>query len=688
MNNVDRYLGKRLEGRYEIQELIGMGGMANVYKAWDSIDQQTVAVKILRDEYLTNEEFLRRFKNESKAIAVLSHPNIVKVYDVSFTNRVHSIVMEYIDGITLKDYIERQGALSWKEAIHFTLQILRALQHAHEKGIVHRDIKPPNIMLLQNGTIKVTDFGIARFARSEVKTITDRAIGSVHYISPEQAMGDNTDEKSDIYSVGVMLFEMLTGTLPFEAETAVSVAIKQIESQARRPTEINPNIPRGLEDITIKAMQKDARQRYQSAAEMIADIERFKQDPSIQFEYKYMTSNNPQATRKKYRRAINETRGEEEHRQQAPSPKRRRRTPYLPILTGVTFAFVLASLAFVGMMVWLNNPFTQVPEIELDNLVGMKFETAKEQYADQFELVQEVVASNEEYGKGIIFEQDPKAGRTIREGSTVKVRVSDGQQIIRIPNFESRVAEQAILKLEELGLVVEERHQYHDEIPAGSVIYTDPSRDYEVAPGTKVIVHISLGPDEPATNVPNVKGLTIDRAKQLLESKGLRVGEVTEEDSADPEGTVIAQDPGAGSLQLEGTAVNLIISRGQESGFQRAFITVPLPELNQDCLLQAYRDGDLVHQEILNPAVDERNWKPWFEGDESDESVRIDIYVNEELYRSYEMDFSTRPPQYVDLTGGGSSGSGSGSSRPEESESSGPPPGMWDFGDDFDRADH
>ncbi len=283
---MDKYIGKRLEGRYEIQELIGMGGMANVYKAHDVIDDRPVAVKILRDEFVGNTEFLRRFKNESKAIAVLSHPNIVRVYDVTFTSRVNSIIMEYIDGITLKDYIERQSVLTWKEAVHFTLQILRALQHAHDKGIVHRDIKPQNIMLLQNGTIKVTDFGIARFARSEVKTITDRAIGSVHYISPEQAMGDNTDEKADIYSVGVMLFEMLTGRLPFEADSPVSVALKQIQSQAVRPTSLNPDIPAGLEDITVRAMQKDAYKRYSSAAEMISDIEEFKRNPSIHFEYK------------------------------------------------------------------------------------------------------------------------------------------------------------------------------------------------------------------------------------------------------------------------------------------------------------------------------------------------------------------------------------------------------------------
>ena len=292
---MDKYIGKRLDGRYEIRELIGVGGMAYVYKAYDTIDDRIVAVKILKDEFLANEEFTRRFKNESKAIAILSHPNIVKVYDVSFGDRLQYIVMEYIDGITLKEYIDQQKDIRWKEAVHFTVQILRALQHAHDKGIVHRDIKPQNIMLLPDGTIKVTDFGIARFARSDVRATSaeEKAIGSVHYISPEQARGEITDEKADIYSVGVMLYEMLTGQLPFEADNAVSIAIMQMQAEPKRPSEINSDIPEGLEEITLKAMQKDPAKRYQSAAEMLYDIDEFKRNPSIHFEYKYFVDETP-----------------------------------------------------------------------------------------------------------------------------------------------------------------------------------------------------------------------------------------------------------------------------------------------------------------------------------------------------------------------------------------------------------
>ena len=281
LNNVqskDKYTDKRLDGRYEIQELIGVGGMAAVYKAYDNLDEKFIAVKIFKDEFLDNKEFIRRFENESKAIAVLSHPNIVKVYDVSFGDRIQYIVMEYIDGITLREYIEQQHVISWKEAVHFTVQILQALQHAHEKGIVHRDVKPQNIMLLQDGTIKVTDFGIARISNGETKTITNKAIGSVHYIAPEQAKGGVTDGKADIYSVGVMLYEMLTGKLPFDADSVVSVSIMQLQNEPKPLREINENVPEGLEEITLRAMRKNPTQRYQSAKEMLEAIETFRKN--------------------------------------------------------------------------------------------------------------------------------------------------------------------------------------------------------------------------------------------------------------------------------------------------------------------------------------------------------------------------------------------------------------------------
>ena len=299
---MDKNIGKKLDGRYEITELIGVGGMAEVYKGVDVIDNKTVAIKILKKEFAENEEFLRRFRNESKAIAVLSHPNIVKIYDVGFSEKIQYIVMEYIDGITLKEYIEDEKVLSWKDTVHFVIQILRALQHAHDKGIVHRDIKPQNIMMFtkgivhrdikpQNimmftdGTIKVMDFGIAKFAREEGKTATDQAIGSVHYISPEQASGNVTDAKSDIYSVGAMMYEMLTGKKPFDSDNPVAIAVMHMHDIPERPRAINPDIPDGLEEIVLRAMEKAPEDRYQTTADMISDIEAFKADPHITFGY-------------------------------------------------------------------------------------------------------------------------------------------------------------------------------------------------------------------------------------------------------------------------------------------------------------------------------------------------------------------------------------------------------------------
>ena len=282
---MDRFIGLKLDGRYEITDLIGVGGMANVYRGRDIMENRVVAVKILKNEYSENEEFVRRFRNESKAIAVLSHPNIVKIYDVGYENSMQYIVMEYIDGITLKEYIEQQGMLKWRDCVHFTIQILRALQLAHDRGIVHRDIKPQNVMLLSDGSIKVMDFGIARFSREVESTSNEKTMGSVHYVSPEQAAGARTDERSDIYSVGVMMYEMLTGRKPFNGDTPVAVALKHMHEAPVPPSQIVSSIYPGLEDIIMHAMEKDPAKRYQSASGMIRDIEAFKQDQSIMFGY-------------------------------------------------------------------------------------------------------------------------------------------------------------------------------------------------------------------------------------------------------------------------------------------------------------------------------------------------------------------------------------------------------------------
>jgi len=577
---------------------------------------------------------------------VLNHPNIVQVYDVSFTGRAHSIVMEYIDGITLKDYIERQGILSWKDAVHFTLQILWALAHAHEKGIVHRDIKPQNIMLLRDGTIKVTDFGIARFARSEVRTITDRAIGSVHYISPEQAMGENTDQKSDIYSVGVMLYEMLTGKVPFEAESAVSVAIKHIQSRVARPTRINPDIPGGLEEITLRAMEKDATRRYKSAQSMIEDIEKFKLDPSIHFQYKYFGDAQTGGAEKKYRKAINQT---QEENALGKGRVRKKRVPYLPILSGVTVAFVLASLGFLALMISINNPFAQVEEVQVPNLVGLRFETALSQYsALGLEIVQEAVLHNNDFAPGVIFSQEPRAGRSIREGNAIRVRVSDGQQQHPLENWVGRELEQARFWMQEHGVNYEVRQANHSSIPEGHIIYTNPSGGAQVqSGGESVIIHVSIGPDVVWRNVPDVRGMPLETARQMLELFNLRIGDVSYVQSDEPNETVVAQDPMDGTMQAEGTAINLIISRAVQ--LRRVAIVIDLPiHMDEYVTISAVQDGVLVQEEVLNPALT-GTWRPFFSG--TDQLSFIEIFINDVVYRQYQLDFEPDTPTFQEMEG-------------------------------------
>lgn len=463
---MDKMIGMRLKNRYEIQELIGVGGMANVYKALDTVEQRVVAVKVLREEFLSNEDFVRRFKNESKAIGELSHPNIVKVYDVITDESIQCIVMEYVDGITLKEYIEYKKILPWKEAVHFTIQILRALQHAHDHGIIHRDIKPQNIMLLADRTIKVMDFGIARFSRTESQTMTDKAIGSVHYISPEQARGDAIDDKADIYSVGVMLFEMLTGKLPFEADSPVSVAIKQIQSIPTRPREINKDIPVGIEEITLRAMQKDTSQRYQSAAEMLKDLEIFRHNPQIHFDYKYFVDENPTRqidvpvdNKQSSKKVGSKTKQEEEEK-----------SPIVPILTAVALAFVAVAVLFVIGMVIVNNPFVSVAEFEAPTLIGLKLEDVQNnpEYMSKFKIEQEKTDYSEEYEAGVIYEQNPKPGRKMKEGATIEVSVSIGKQSHTMPPLHDSTLDDAKNALSALGITPTIARVYDSAVPEGT----------------------------------------------------------------------------------------------------------------------------------------------------------------------------------------------------------------------------
>ena len=599
---MDKYVGKRLDGRYEIKEVIGVGGMAYVYKAYDSIDDRTVAVKILRDEYLANEEFTRRFKNESKAIAILSHPNIVKVYDVSFGERLQYIVMEYIDGITLKEYIDQQKDIKWKEAVHFVVQILRALQHAHDKGIVHRDIKPQNIMLLPDGTIKVTDFGIARFSRSELHATgsTDKAIGSVHYISPEQARGEITDEKADIYSVGVMLYEMLTGRLPFEADNAVSVAIMQMQSEPKPPRSLNPEIPEGLEEITMKAMQKDPAKRYQSAAEMLYDIDEFKRNPSIHFEYKYFVDETPTRfveaiTKVKGETALEETPEEADELAEEGAEEEKKGPPVLPILAAIAGAFVVVGLIFVAIIFIFGLVDPGKENIEVENFVGKTLEevTNNEEYAKLYKFNPPEQEYSNEYDKGVICKQNPKPGTSKKIKVEITLTVSMGKRTVQIPEVQENEHKDVVVsRITAAGFVPQLTQMTSDTVAKDRVVKTVPAFPDQAEEGSVVVIYVSTGEEEPEPiSVPNVINLGLEDAKTQLRNAGFIVNDpaVKYVNDKSPKGTVLQQSLEKGSMQKPGTECVLTVS----SGFQDVEITVPLPDTTTPVDVQVYVNGKL-----------------------------------------------------------------------------------------------
>lgn len=554
---MDNYVGKRLDGRYEVQEIIGVGGMSVVYKAYDNVDDRIVAIKILKDEFLNNEEFKRRFKNESKAIALLSHENIVRVYDVNFGEKLQYIVMEYIDGITLKEYINKQNSITWNDAVYFMTQILRAVQHAHDKGIVHRDIKPQNIILLPNGTLKVTDFGIARFSRSETKTLTEQAIGSVHYIAPEQAKGEQTDERADIYSMGVVLYEMLAGKVPFDSENAVSVALMQVQANAEKLTQINPNIPKGLEQICVHAMQKNPDDRYQSATEMLLDIEEIIKNPNTVFNY---ASNTESQT--KSLPIVTDDRYNEEYDEAVDYEAERKHKKKM--IAAVTIGVIVLIAAVVGVIYMFTSGINTKTHT-LENFVGYSYDELQNSNDYKYEFVAEYRKTDEKE-PGIILSQSPEAGSKITEGSTVTLVVAASEKDITMPNVYGLTLEMAEQTLKQSELSIFKAMKINsDTVEEGKVIYTDPKANSIVSGDQEITIYVSDGPSTTTIEkikIPDVIGLTKSGAREFLTKYGFTNVEFKTQDSTYPKDVVISQSPSVGSSAKATDKITVIVSTG------------------------------------------------------------------------------------------------------------------------------
>lgn len=631
---MDNYVGKRLDGRYEIQEIIGVGGMSVVYKAYDNVDDRIVAVKILKDEFLTNDEFVRRFKNESKAIALLSHPNIVKVYDVSFGEKLQYIVMEYVDGITLKEYIQKQGAITWNDALFFTTQILKALQHAHDKGIVHRDIKPQNIILLSNGNIKVADFGIARFSRSDTKTLTDTAIGSVHYISPEQAKGELTDERADIYSVGVVLYEMLAGKVPFEADSAVSVALMQLQNDAKKLTEINPDIPKGLEQICIHAMQKNPSDRYQTATEMLLDVEEVIKNPMTEFDYSYFVDKEPTKYVMKTEvptpvSANDETYIAEDDDDVYYDPDHKKK-----VISAVLIGIIVLVAAVVLLIMGITGSFNTETST-LDSFVGFSYDelVSSNKYDYEFVLEQE---QTDEVEPGIVISQSPEAGTKVLSGSKVTLVVSASMDDISVPNVYNLTEEKAKIALENKDL-----NNYtittvsSETVEEGFVVYTDPKAGTVVSADTQIIVYISSGPTtvvEEDITIPDVRGLNQEGARAFLEKTGFTNISFVTEDSTVQKGIVLSQSPAAGAAAHADDSIRVVISSGVTTTTtkpsSKVSLSVVLPEVYDEYgnyvvdSLEVMLDGETYLNQAVTLNGRKANVSITIDGDE-EVSVRV-----------------------------------------------------------------
>lgn len=662
---MNQYIGKILDNRYEILDVIGVGGMAVVYKAYCHRLHRFVAIKVLKRDLAADAEFRRRFHEEAQAVAMLSHPNIVSVYDVSKGDDLDYIVMELIDGITLKQYMQKkQGRLNWRESLYFITQIVRALGHAHSRGIIHRDIKPQNIMVLRDGSVKVADFGIARIMSAAQTTLTQEALGSVHYISPEQARGSHIDARADIYSAGVVLYEMLTGRLPFDGDSPVSVAIQHINAKPIAPREIVPDIPLGLEQITMKAMASRIDQRYMNAEAMLRDLEEFRKNPQVDFHYDLASFHGSQPVPDEPTQSmdssssLNRRQHPPARTRTAPPPPRRRppeeryeeepetrRNWVIPVV-------VVVFLAAVGVFLWItffSDMFRQEDALRVPNLLGQNISDVLQdgEVLEHFNVVEQSRQASDEYEEGEIISQDPDAGTevTADEGPiTIHVVVSSGQETMDMIDVVGDTYETAVTRLQQMDLKVDTPVREHsDDVEEGKVISSDPAEGAQVHPGDTVKLVISDGPETKMVTVPTLTGTTLESARQIAAGAGLTISNVTEVNSNYPAGQVIYQSVAPNTEVEEGTSIVLQVSLGPaqtqpdpEPTTHTKTISVTLPtDERESVAVRITVDG----REVYNQEVDPSKEATVHTSVQGSGTAEVCVYFDGELADQYSLNF-------------------------------------------------
>ena len=575
MNLVGRVIGNR----YEIIEKIGEGGMATVYKAKCNILKRYVAVKVLRDEFTTDEEFIKRFNTEAQAAASLTHPNIVSIYDVGHEENIYYIVMELVQGKTLKEIINEDGALPWKWALNVSIQVASALEMAHKNNIVHRDIKPHNIIITEDGIAKVTDFGIAKAVSNSTITAFGTTIGSVHYFSPEHARGGYTDAKSDLYSLGVVMYEMLTGRVPFDADTPVSIALKHMQEKPIEPIKLNPTIPYAVNKIIMKAMEKDPNERYQSATEMLKDLSMALKNPEGDFvEQKDFTNQYtqriPTLGEQEY---IKNDKIEDDEEQEEPKNKMSKKKKIIITIAIILGIILIPIIGFFGTKALMDAGVPK--DVDLPNLVGKTLEEANKEIEGTDITLEQTEEFNADVEAGKIISQDPPYvdGYTVKENSTIKIVISKGTEKAVVENVKGKTYEEAVQILEKANLKVERVDQTSQTVEAGIVIDQEPGEDEEVNAGDTVKLYVSSGTGIKQVEVENVVGKTEEEATSILTKAGLKVNVGYKEDSSKPTDTVLSQDVAEGEKVDEGTTVTIVVNTYRK--LQTASIYVNVKEL-------------------------------------------------------------------------------------------------------------